>query len=52
MRKNELLKQKIAEICNNNAYSRNIYNDDCYLFVIENNQISVIDEDSIFLKNQ
>ena len=47
MRKNELLKQKIAEICNNNAYSRNIYNDDCYLFVIENNQISVIDEDSI-----
>jgi hypothetical protein len=43
----ELLKQKIAEICNNNAYSRNIYNDDCYLFVIENNQISVIDEDSI-----
>jgi hypothetical protein len=47
MRKNELLKQKIAEICNNNAYSRNIYNDDCYLFVIDNNQISVIDEDSI-----
>jgi hypothetical protein len=47
MRKIELLKQKIAEICNNNAYSRNIYNDDCYLFVIDNNQISVIDEDSI-----
>ena len=47
MKKNELLKQKIAEICNNNAYSRNIYNDDCYLFVINNNQISVIDEDSI-----
>jgi len=47
MRKNELLKQKIAEICNNKAYSRNIYNDDCYLFVINNNQISVIDEDAI-----
>ena len=47
MRKIELLQQKIAEICNNNAYSGNIYNDDCYLFVIENNQISVIDEDSI-----
>ena len=54
MRKFELLKQKIAEICNNNAYSRNIYNDDCYLFVINNNQISVIDEDSIdgyFIQN-
>ena len=47
MRKNELLKQKIAEICNNNAYSRNIYSDDCYLFVIEDNQISVISEDYI-----
>ena len=47
MRKIELLKRKIAEICNNKAYSGNIYNYDGYLFVIEDNQISVIPEDYI-----
>ena len=47
MNKFEILKQKIAEICNNKAYSGNIYNDDCDWFVIEDNQISVISEDYI-----
>ena len=47
MRKIDLLKQKISEICNNKKFSRNIYSDDCYLFVIEDNQISVISEDYI-----